>query len=155
MLIFRKPPQGIDRPRMPADVVIVGGGPAGMACALRLSQLIDQHNAARLWCDLALDVGQFRLPSILFIQIVGVEANPELAQDRRIEWIVRAGREDVLARVDQCREAEIDCLAHARRDEHILHVGNAFTRHMRAAITYATFCRATAALFLPSSTCTR
>src|SRR5438132_12637730 len=44
MLIFRKPIEGVERPEMPADVVMVGGGPAGMACALRLSQLIDAHN---------------------------------------------------------------------------------------------------------------
>src|ERR1700758_3582727 len=44
-LIFRKPLHNIDRPQMEADVVIVGGGPEGMACALRLSQLIDEHNA--------------------------------------------------------------------------------------------------------------
>jgi electron-transferring-flavoprotein dehydrogenase len=45
MIVFRKPISGIERPAMEADVVIVGGGPAGMACALRLSQLIDEHNS--------------------------------------------------------------------------------------------------------------
>src|ERR1700756_2836827 len=46
MIVFRKPLPNVERPQMEADIVIVGGGPAGMACALRLSQLIDEHNAA-------------------------------------------------------------------------------------------------------------
>src|SRR6266481_2181684 len=45
MIHFRKPLANVERPQMEADVVIVGGGPSGMACALRLSQLIGDHNA--------------------------------------------------------------------------------------------------------------
>jgi 2-polyprenyl-6-methoxyphenol hydroxylase-like FAD-dependent oxidoreductase len=33
----------IERERLDADVLIVGAGPAGLACALHLARLIEQH----------------------------------------------------------------------------------------------------------------
>jgi hypothetical protein len=35
------------------------------------------------------------LPSVGFIQVIGVKADAEFRQDCRIEGIVRAGREDI------------------------------------------------------------
>src|SRR6202166_130777 len=43
----------VGRERLDADVLIVGAGPAGLACALHLSRLIAQHNAARAKPDLS------------------------------------------------------------------------------------------------------
>src|ERR1700733_1893128 len=37
----------IEREQLEADVLIIGAGPAGLACALHLSNLIEQHNQAK------------------------------------------------------------------------------------------------------------
>src|SRR6202162_3691895 len=43
----------VERERLDADVLIVGAGPAGLACALHLSRLIAQDNAAGAKPDLS------------------------------------------------------------------------------------------------------
>ncbi len=38
--------EAIEREQLEGDVLIVGGGPSGLACAIRLAQLIEEHNTA-------------------------------------------------------------------------------------------------------------
>src|ERR1044072_6241417 len=99
MITFRRPIESSNRPQMEADVVIVGGGPSGMACALRLSQLIDSHNAANPNAQLskeniyvlekAREVGQHCLSGALLdprsMRVLLPEVEKEAPLDAKVE----------------------------------------------------------------------
>src|SRR5579875_2632031 len=103
MTVFRKPIEGIERPQMEADVVIVGGGPAGMACALRLAQMIDDHNAKHpeqplskeniYVLEKAREVGQHCLSGALLDQQALRELLPDFAKEAPLDADV--GKESI------------------------------------------------------------
>ncbi|MBC7370307.1 MAG: NAD(P)/FAD-dependent oxidoreductase, partial [Bdellovibrionaceae bacterium] len=45
MMVYDQLPEGVTRETMDVDVLIVGGGAAGLSCALRLQNQIEKHNA--------------------------------------------------------------------------------------------------------------
>ncbi len=45
-MIYNSLPEGVTREEMEVDVLIVGGGAAGLSCALHLQNQIQQHNEA-------------------------------------------------------------------------------------------------------------
>ena len=81
------------------DALIVGGGPAGMACALNLSQLIDEHNKKNPdWplskeniyvLEKAREVGQHCLSGALLDPRSMRELLPGFEADNRIQILHR------------------------------------------------------------------
>ncbi len=85
---------------------------------------INQHNATRPRCNLPANVVDVRLPRVILIEIVKIQRNLQLREHSRIQWIVRARRQHVLARIQQRRQAKVDSFANALRDKHTLDVGD-------------------------------
>src|ERR1039458_8787044 len=93
---------------------------------------IDQHNPARPRRDLFLDVVEIGLPAVFFVQVIIIQSDSELRQNRGIERIIGAGRKQVIARIEQRGQAEVDRLADARSDEDILNVSDPFAGRLAA-----------------------
>ena len=89
---------------------------------------VDQHDAASARRELAFDVGEFGLPGVVFVEIVGVERDAQLAQNGRVERVVGTWSENVFAGIHQSADAEIDGFAYAGCDEDVAHGGDAFAR---------------------------
>ncbi len=89
----------MERPLMEADVVIVGAGPAGLACALRLCQLIDSGQAGALSKDNILvlekarEVGAHMLSGAVLDPRALAELLPDFAAEAPLQATV--GREGV------------------------------------------------------------
>src|SRR6266849_427448 len=86
---------------------------------------IDQDDPAGAGRDLLLQIVEIGLPAVVFVQVISVEADSELRQNGRVERIVGAGRQQVVAGVEERGKTDVDGLAHARGDENVLNAVDA------------------------------
>src|SRR6185369_7855108 len=87
---------------------------------------VDQYDGASARADLAVHIEQVRLPAVVFVEVVRIQVNPKLRENCGIKRVVRAGRQDVFARIHQGGKTDIHRFADARSDEHVLDVADAF-----------------------------
>src|ERR1700732_1926119 len=88
----------VERERLDADVLIVGAGPAGLACALHLSKLISQHNASGAKPELsaeniyvlekAREIGAHQLSGAVMDPRGLAELVPDWEKTAPLEWAV-------------------------------------------------------------------
>src|ERR1019366_3149052 len=93
---------------------------------------VDQHNPARPGRDLSLDVVEIGLPAVFFVQVIRIQSDFELRENRGVERIVGAGSQQVVARIEKRGQADILRRAVPRGYEDILNVGDAFARGLAA-----------------------
>ena len=74
---------------------------------------IDEHNAPGARADLFMHIDQVGLPAVIFVQRVGIQLEAELGEHGRVQRIIRAGGQQVIAGVQERAQANVDGFAHA------------------------------------------
>src|SRR5579862_1956282 len=93
---------------------------------------IDQNDPTRPRRDLSLDVVEVGLPAVLFFQVISVQSNLDLRQNRGVERIIRARRQQVVAGIEQRAQTDVHRLADTRSDKDILNGRDTLARRLAA-----------------------
>jgi len=116
----------IERESLPLDVLFVGGGPAGLAGALRLRQLMDAHNAAGSGepldleiavIDKAREIGQHGISGAVFNPVYLRELIPDF--DKKGAPLERRVGESIYALLTRGSAVKIPNLLVPKQNRHV------------------------------------